>query len=151
MNQTSTKETLMFRHSSVALVGATALALAALSACGTDSSAPAAEDASAQSATAAGTLPTETTMSTGTLIDVRTPEEYAEGHLNGAINVDFNSPTFADDVAGFDKEGNYTLYCRSGNRSAQAIAQMERMGFTNLTNAGGYEEASKNLGIEIVK
>ena len=141
----------MFRYSPLALVGAAALALIVLSSCGTHSAAPAAEDTTTQSASTAPALSTGTTISTGTLIDVRTPEEFAEGHLNGAINVDFSSPTFADEIAAFDKEGDYTLYCRSGNRSSQAIAQMKQMGFTNLTNAGGYEEASKTLGIEIVK
>jgi len=84
------------------------------------------------------------------LIDVRTPAEFAAGHLEGAINIDFQSPTFAAEVSALDPTGSYTLYCRSGNRSGQALAVMKDLGFTDLSNAGGLEDASQLLGLDIV-
>mgnify|MGYP002735227033 FL=1 len=87
----------------------------------------------------------------GTIIDVRTPEEFAEGHLQDAVNIDINDPGFEDAISELDPNGQYTVYCRSGNRSAQATALMEQMGFTNVTDAGGMEAASGALDVEIVK
>jgi rhodanese-related sulfurtransferase len=95
--------------------------------------------------------PENTDMSTVTaVIDVRTPAEFAEGHLDGAINIDWQGATFADEIAQFDPAGAYIIYCRSGNRSAQAISAMTDMGFTNLTNAGSVEEAAGATGLAIV-
>ena len=91
-------------------------------------------------------------MSTVTaVIDVRTPEEFATGHLDGAININWQDPTFADQVSALDKDGVYIIYCRSGNRAGQAIDAMTSMGFSNLTNAGGVDNASTVTGIEIVQ
>ena len=91
-------------------------------------------------------------MSTVTaVIDVRTPEEFATGHLDGAVNINWEDPTFADQVATLDKDGVYVLYCRSGNRAGQAIDAMTSIGFTNLTNAGGVDAASSLTGIAIVQ
>lgn len=87
----------------------------------------------------------------GTLIDVRTPEEFADGHLKGATNIDFNSADFAEKISELDKDGEYTLYCRSGRRSGLALEAMKAAGFTKVTNAGGVEQASKTLGLDIVK
>lgn len=87
----------------------------------------------------------------GTLIDVRTPEEFADGHLKGATNIDFNGPDFAEKISELDKDGEYTLYCRSGRRSGLALEAMKAAGFTKVTNAGGVEQASKTLGLDIVK
>jgi rhodanese-related sulfurtransferase len=84
------------------------------------------------------------------VIDVRTPAEFAEGHLDGAVNIDWQGATFADEIAKFDPAGTYVIYCRSGNRSAQAISAMTEMGFTNLTNAGSVEEAAGLTGLAIV-
>lgn len=85
------------------------------------------------------------------VIDVRTPAEFAEGHLDGAVNISWEDPTFADQVASLDKNGVYVLYCRSGNRAGQALEAMKSMGFANLTNAGGVDEASALTGISVVQ
>lgn len=91
-------------------------------------------------------------MSTVTaVIDVRTPAEFAEGHLEGAVNINIEDPTFADQVSTLAKDGTYVIYCRSGNRSAQAIDAMTSMGFTDLTNAGGYLDASNLTGLPLVQ
>ena len=85
------------------------------------------------------------------VIDVRTPAEFAEGHLDGAVNINWEDIGFADEVSALDKDGVYVLYCRSGNRAGQAIDAMTSMGFTNLTNAGGVDAASAFTGLDIVQ
>jgi phage shock protein E len=84
------------------------------------------------------------------IIDVRTPEEFATGHLVGAINIDIQSPDFRDRVMALDTDGDYFIYCRSGNRSGQAINQMFQMGFTNMVNGGSVQEASTTSGISVI-
>ena len=66
-----------------------------------------------------------------TIVDVRTPEEYAQGHLPGAVNVDVSSPDFSAQIATLDPSAPYAVYCRSGNRSGVAVATMAEQGFTN--------------------
>jgi rhodanese-related sulfurtransferase len=66
------------------------------------------------------------------VIDVRTPEEFAAGHLPGAVNIDVQSPDFAAQVAALDKAATYAVYCRSGNRSKAATAQMADAGITTI-------------------
>ena len=84
------------------------------------------------------------------LIDVRTPEEYAQGHVQGAINHDFNGGAFQAVLPTLDKAASYRLYCRSGNRSGQAMALMQQAGFTKVENLGSLEDAAGTLGAEIV-
>lgn len=96
--------------------------------------------------------PENTDMTTVTaVIDVRTPAEFAEGHLEGAINIDWQGESFAEEIAQFDTAGTYVIYCRSGNRSGQAISAMTGMGFTDLTNAGSVAEAAGVTGLAIVQ
>ncbi|WP_448811867.1 rhodanese-like domain-containing protein [Agromyces bauzanensis] len=85
------------------------------------------------------------------VIDVRTAEEYAAGHLDGAINLDVQSPEFDTLVGDLPSDGEYVVYCRSGNRSAAAIDRMEALGFTSLVNAGGIDAAAGATGLAIVK
>ena len=84
------------------------------------------------------------------LIDVRTPAEFATGHLDGAINIDVQSADFEDRIAQLDPSGDFVVYCRSGNRSGQAITRMESLGFTNLVNGGSVASASTSTGIAVV-
>jgi len=83
-----------------------------------------------------------------TVVDVRTPEEFAAGHLPGAVNIDVQDPSFADRIAELPKDGRYLVYCRTGNRSAAASAQMVEAGFTDVTNVtgGGYAELAAASG-----
>lgn len=71
------------------------------------------------------------------LLDVRTPQEFATGHLRNAVNIDFNAPDFADRVAGLDRTATYAVYCRSGNRSGQALQLMTHAGFENAAHLDG--------------
>lgn len=71
------------------------------------------------------------------IIDVRTPAEYAEGHIAHAVLVDLNSGSFDTEIVKQDKSKKYLVYCRSGNRSATASGKMVRFGFTDVTNMTG--------------
>lgn len=71
------------------------------------------------------------------ILDVRTPAEFAEGHLANAINIDFEANDFAQQIKKLDKNSTYAVYCRSGRRSALAADQMSKAGFTNLYNMSG--------------
>jgi rhodanese-related sulfurtransferase len=71
------------------------------------------------------------------LIDVRTPEEFAEGHLPNAKNMDVNDPDFTTHFAELDKNKPVLVYCRSGVRSLRAAGDLEDAGFTRIYNLDG--------------
>lgn len=75
-----------------------------------------------------------------TVIDVRTPEEHAAGHLDGTLLLDIQAPGFDERLDDLDRDGAYLVYCRTGNRSATAVATMADLGFTEVYDAGGYDE-----------
>ncbi len=85
------------------------------------------------------------------VLDVRTPEEFASGHLEGAEPLDFTGGEVAAAIPSLDPDAEYFVYCRSGNRSGQAIALMEQAGFTNLTNLGSLEQAARATGLPVVR
>lgn len=66
------------------------------------------------------------------IIDVRTPEEFASGHIAGAVNIPVQAPDFAAQIGALDPAGQYAVYCRSGNRSQPAVQAMEAAGITNI-------------------
>lgn len=72
-----------------------------------------------------------------TILDVRSPEERKEGCLKDSVNIDFNSPSFAERIGGLDKDQTYLVYCRSGRRSGETIKLMENSGFKNVYNLDG--------------
>jgi rhodanese-related sulfurtransferase len=72
-----------------------------------------------------------------TVVDVRTPAEFAQGHLPGAINVDVSAPTFVQELAALDPTANYAVYCQSGNRSRAAMETMTAAGFTRTVGLDG--------------
>ncbi len=84
------------------------------------------------------------------IIDVRTPAEYAQGHLDGALNIDLQSGTFETQIDSLPNDGDYIVYCRSGNRSAQAAQIMAAAGFTNVRDAGALQDAADATGLAIV-
>jgi rhodanese-related sulfurtransferase len=85
------------------------------------------------------------------IIDVRTPEEVAEGHLADATTVNFLSPDFTSQVAGLNKKGTYLLYCRSGSRTRKAADAMQKMGFKHVYMLEGGINAWKEAGKEVEK
>ena len=82
------------------------------------------------------------------VIDVRTPDEIAQtGVIENSINIDFKASDFKEKISALDKDKEYILFCKSGNRSGQASKIMAEMGFSNINNLNnaGYEEFSKAL------
>ena len=71
------------------------------------------------------------------LVDVRTPEEFSEGHLENAINIDVTADDFDAKVANLDKEKPVMVYCKSGGRSAKASARLKELGFKTITDLEG--------------
>lgn len=72
-----------------------------------------------------------------TLLDIRTPEEMAEGHIPGAGNVDFLAEDFNEKIQELDKSKTYLLYCRTGKRTAKAGAAMKAAGFKKVVMLDG--------------
>jgi len=68
------------------------------------------------------------------VLDVRTPGEFSQGHIQGAINIDVEASTFDSEIAKLDKTKTYAVYCHSGNRSGVATQAMAKDGFTHLFN-----------------
>ena len=84
------------------------------------------------------------------ILDVRTPQEFAEGHLEGAQLLDVTSGELAAALPNLDPDAEYVIYCRSGNRSAQAASIMRDHGFEHVIDAGALSDASTATGIDIV-
>ena len=83
-------------------------------------------------------------------LDVRTPIEFGEGHIEGARLIDFQSGNFENEIAALDKNATYAVYCRSGNRSGQAVKTMQDAGFTNVFNMNGGVIEWANAGFPLV-
>jgi rhodanese-related sulfurtransferase len=75
------------------------------------------------------------------LVDVRTPAEFAEGHVNGSVNIPLDQ--VQNQLAKFKNKENIVVFCRSGNRSSQAKSILEQNGFTNITNGGTWQEVNQ--------
>lgn len=91
-------------------------------------------------------------METETLIiDVRTPEEYAAGHLENAINIDYRSGNFKDQLDQLDRTQKVTVYCKVGGRSGRSAKVLKEMGFEKVYDLdGGILEWEKG-GFKTVK
>jgi len=83
-------------------------------------------------------------------LDVRTPSEFAEGFIEGARLIDFQSGNFENEIAVLDKNATYAVYCRSGNRSGQAVKVMQDAGFSNVFNMNGGVIEWANAGLPLV-
>ena len=80
-----------------------------------------------------------------TLIDVRTQDEFDLGYINNAINLDFYSDTFKNDILSLPKNETIVLYCRTNNRSSKAAAILQENGYRDiLVIKGGITEWVKN-------
>ena len=79
------------------------------------------------------------------ILDVRTPKEYDETHIENSQNINFNSKTFKPEIEKLDKNKEYIVYCHSGRRSSNAMKIMEKSGFTDIKNiSGGISKWKKN-------
>ena len=71
------------------------------------------------------------------IVDVRTPDEFSEGHLPGAVNIDVNGTDFAEQIKKFDKKVPVAVHCRTGRRSKPAADQLVNSGYTVIELDGG--------------
>ena len=94
----------------------------------------------------------ETMLTANTIIiDVRTPSEFAEGHVEGSINLDLESGQFEAELPNLDPAQPYIVYCRSGRRSGVAVEIMKASGFTQITDYQTLENAANNTGLPIIE
>jgi rhodanese-related sulfurtransferase len=72
-----------------------------------------------------------------TIIDIRTPQEFNQGHIEGAVNINYYDRNFMDQIAKYDKNQPIFIYCRSGNRTSPASRKMANFGFTQINDLEG--------------
>lgn len=89
--------------------------------------------------------------STIQLIDVRTPEEYTQGYIKDAKNVNFFDSDFLDQMASFNKQTPLYVYCKSGRRSASAAIKLKELGFTKVYDLEGGILNWQKSNLEITK
>jgi rhodanese-related sulfurtransferase len=85
------------------------------------------------------------------IIDVRTPDEYASGHIAGAVNADVNSTDFEGLISALDPAKDYAVYCQSGNRSRAALTTMAALGYSNTVGLDGGITAWTDAGYAVTK
>jgi phage shock protein E len=85
------------------------------------------------------------------ILDVRTGQEFSDGHLVKALNMDYNAPGFQTQLLSLDKTKPYLVYCAVGGRSGKAARQMQEMGFQQVYHvSAGYPEL-KSAGIPVAE
>jgi len=94
---------------------------------------------------------TEVDKKDAVIIDVRTPNEYASGHLENAILINVNDRSFMEKIAKLDKNRKYFVYCKSGIRSSKAVNYMRSIGFTKVCNLEGGLNYLTRAGEKLVK
>ncbi|MBT8320344.1 MAG: rhodanese-like domain-containing protein, partial [Eudoraea sp.] len=83
---------------------------------------------------------TSVDLENAVLLDVRTPEEFAEGHLEGAVNMDWYQADFAKQLEAIGKGNKVYVYCKKGGRSAEAANLMDSLGYKKVVDlTGGYD------------
>ncbi len=138
----------MRHHLKALRVAVTAAALALAAGCGEEVSAPAGGLISAGEA--AALIDARAGDADFVILDVRTPAEYAGGHIDGAVNIDYNDPGFQSRIDALDRTKTYLVYCRSGNRSASAVAVMAGLGFVGVYEIDGGITAWTDAGQPVV-
>ena len=83
------------------------------------------------------------------ILDVRTPEEYASGHLQNALLLNKNDAAFEAKIGELDRNKTYMVYCAKGGRSADAARIMKELGFTKIYDATEGFESLKQAGISV--
>ena len=85
------------------------------------------------------------------ILDVRTPAEFSDGHVEGAINIDYHASTFKQDLNGLDKTKVYLLYCRTARRSRATLEMMRELGFREVYHMLGGIVRWKAEGLSTTK
>lgn len=83
------------------------------------------------------------------LVDVRTAKEYESGFIDQAQNIDYNSPTFENEIGKLDKSKPVIVYCQKGGRSAKCAKKMQNAGFVKVYDLEGGLAKWKYKGLEI--
>ena len=92
------------------------------------------------------------TQSAGVVVlDVRTAQEFQQGHIQGAMNIDVEGTSFESEIAKLDKGTTYALYCQSGRRSGVASQIMSKSGFTSLFNLQNGIQSWTSAGLPMVR
>ena len=83
------------------------------------------------------------------VLDIRTPKEYAQGHIKNALLMNYYEDDFTTRLAALDREKTYVVHCRSGGRSGKAVPMMEELGFKRVIHlAGGFKDwQASNLAV----
>ena len=84
------------------------------------------------------------------IVDVRTPSEYANGHIAEAINIDINSGVFREKAQHLAKDNTFLVYCRSGSRSAVASKILAELGFARIYNMTGSIREWQAAGLPLI-
>lgn len=84
------------------------------------------------------------------LLDVRSPQEYASGHISGALNMNMYSSSFMEEVKKLDRVRKYALYCQSGGRSSMALKFMQSLGFVDVVHMDGGISAWESSNFPII-
>ncbi|WP_369602185.1 rhodanese-like domain-containing protein [Hahella sp. SMD15-11] len=84
-------------------------------------------------------------------IDVRTPQEYAQGHVEGALLVPYQEIGQRIGSIAPDRDAEIHLYCRSGRRAGIALETLRAMGYTRVVNEGGLDDVVKQYGLPVVR
>ena len=140
------------RHAATAAAVLSAVVLAGTTGCG-PSQAPVPGSSAGQRPGPAPVIAPETAVeliSSGErmVVDVRTPAEFAAGHVAGALNLDVTAPDFGAQVRALDPGAGYLVYCQSGNRSAAAAQQMAELGVGDVVDAAAFA-ALVSAGAEV--
>lgn len=97
------------------------------------------------------TFSKETNESDVQIIDVRTPEEFAQGHIENAVNINIMDNNFETEISKLDKSKKTLVYCKSGGRSSDAAQKLSSMGFENISNLEGGLLAWQNAGLKVIQ
>jgi rhodanese-related sulfurtransferase len=85
------------------------------------------------------------------VLDVRTADEFAEGHIAGAVNVDFLSKDFAEKAAALDKSATYVVHCQAGGRSMKSLETLKKLGIKSIIHMDGGFGAWQKAGLPVEK
>lgn len=84
-----------------------------------------------------------------TVLDIRTPGEFSQGHIEGAKMIDFKSSDFAENISKLDRNKPYIVHCASGGRSTKSLDIFKDLGFTNVTHLDGGIRGWKAAGLPL--
>lgn len=85
------------------------------------------------------------------VLDIRSPEEFSEGHIEGALNINYHEDDFETQIAKLDRDTKYILHCHSGGRSGNTEKLLESLGFNNVNHLKSGISGWRKAGLPQVK